>query len=199
MVSDVLQGMKGAASAALLVGVAAMAAGCGGDPGEAVWALNYATVTPAENGTVSGTHVWTFYDEDWDLEDEGYICAVVQHLEGVEMAAPEDCPAARAAYSVTLSFIESDCPAGIQADEWLVSGVDNFCVGRLSDDVLDVVEHPDESMGWYFQKSGGAATSHGSVYLEELDWADADDVAEPHKEWEPGRRYRLAPAFAWTL
>lgn len=172
-----------------------VACSSGYDDTTAAWALNTATVTPAENG-LAGAHTWTFFNGGWEKSqsDDDLVCEVVQELEGSVVAPMTGCPGCTATYAVTLSEVVSDCSEGLSADPGLLA-LSGFAFGEVPIDVADDDPYPDQSAGWYLTLDGELMEGHGFAYPSALD--RGEDVA--FSGWLVGETYTLSPAYAWQL
>jgi len=156
------------------------------------WALNYADVTVGET-SITGTHTWSFYKEGWESSRDldALACSVVQAIEG-ESTDIEGCVAA---YTISLSTLDSDCPEGVTNDPMLTERITSFCVDALSDDASAQSPWPDESMGWSLVIGKGKnSIEHGYVYATSLEQGD-----QAPDGWQVGENYLFWPTWAWTL
>jgi hypothetical protein len=167
--------------------------GCAGEK-EAIWALNYATISNS-NDLIEGVHVWTFFDEDWDLTDDSYVCAVVQLVEGTSSASPDGCPGVTHSFSWTLTTISSDCPDYLAGDPFLTDRITGGCIGEIPPSIMDESPHDSQTEGWYILDENEEVIPHGFIYPEALDLGET----APDEPWEGGELLKLSPAWAWAL
>ena len=167
--------------------------GCSGEK-PASWALNYGTISNI-NDQIEGVHVWTLFDEDWDLSSDSYVCAVVQLVEGYTSSSPGGCPGATHSFNWTLTTISSDCETFSADDPFLTEGITGGCIGDVPENLVDETPHYGETSGWYILDSSDNATPHGFVYPEALDLG----IPAPDEAWENGEPITLSPAWGWAL
>ncbi len=170
---------------------------CSGTPddGSPAWALNTATVTPAEDG-LTGAHTWSFYSSTWETSqsDDELVCEIVQELTGSVVGAMTGCPSCTATYDVSFVEVVSDCSDGLSADPGLEALL-GFAFGPVPDNVADDDPHPDVSAGWYLTLDDTVMEGHGFAYPSALD----RDEEVSFSGWIVGETYTLSPAYAWQL
>ena len=187
--------MRFAAPATLLL----FAVACGPDPdleAAPAWALNWAEVTPSESG-LAGFQVWQFYVEGWEEkhEDDFFKCDINQQLEGSITSCPQaGIPNCYAAYELTLSAWESDCPEGLAAD----SGFDGppwMAIGALPLELEEDAPYDDGVLGWYIGYDDGTVLAHGYASAKVI-----EDGGQPAGVgWLNDELYVLWPAYVWEL
>ena len=158
------------------------------------WALNYGTISNVD-GAIEGVHVWTFFDENWDLSDSSYVCAVVQTIEGTVDEDVANCPGATRSFEWDLTTVTSDCPPALANDPFLDNGITGGCIGEVPDILIDEVPHAEATEGWYILDEAGSIIPHGFTYPETLDF-DETGSDEP---WGDGEPHTLSPAWVWAL
>ena len=167
--------------------------GCSGEK-PAAWALNYGTISN-NNDQIEGVHVWTLYDEDWDLTSDSYVCAVVQLVEGNTSSSSGVCPGATHSFNWTLTTISSDCQTFSEDDPFLTEGITGGCVGDVPENLVDETPHDGETSGWYIFDEAENTIPHGFIYPEALDFGET--VSD--EPWGNGELHTLSPAWAWAL
>jgi hypothetical protein len=161
--------------------LAALSACAEGPP---AWVTGAATAT-AEASGLSGTHVWTFYDDGWQrrMSEQKRRCDLLQSLDGVMIGALEGCDRC-----LVMMAVQLDDPA--------LEGVVAFGVGAPPDDAGELDPHPGQSLGWYVSYDGETAVPQGLVYPEALDLGEAPEGVP---SWTPGETYRFISTWAWSL
>lgn len=164
--------------------------------GPIAWAVNYATVTPTDQG-LSGVHMWVFYGEGWgdDRDPDWHVCSLMQQLEATPSdTALEGCVSCAQTYRVTLTEQEHDCDPfevedpGLTALPWMA-------IGSMPTELASDDPYPGKALGWYLGFDGETAVPHGYAYAEDLDHGRA--LQQPG--WAAGQVYSLWPAYAWDM
>ena len=172
---------------------------CGVSPacakGDAVWAVQSASVVPAASG-LSGAQAWSFFDARWGKakSDGAFVCARSQILSGAVTTPLPGCTDCTVAYVLDVEEIGSDCDAALAEDPSYTLPV-AMAIGPVDDSLADLDPHPGRSLGWYASFDGESLTPYG------LAWDDAfDSGGEPGPPgWNPEQTYTLWSAFAWDL
>lgn len=177
-------------------------AGCGpqldADP---AWALDWASVTPTAQG-LEGYHVWEFFVDGWQKkhDEDYYKCSLWQEVTATEVDPPQGCSGCEAAYELTFSIMESDCPREWSSDQdWY--GTVLTGIGVVPDDLYEDAPYGGFALGWYLgfegeeYDGGREVLPHGYAYAEVLE----QDGAPSGHGWIEGETYILWPAYVWEL
>ncbi len=172
-----------------------MACSASHDDGSPAFALNTATLTPAEDG-VSGVHTWSFFSAGWEQSqsEDDLVCEIVQELTGSVVAPLTGCQGCTATYGIELVDVVSDCSEGLSADPGLHALL-GFGFGPVPDELAEDDPHPDLSAGWYLTLDDEVMEGHGFAYPSALD----RDEEVTFSGWIVGETYTLSPAYAWQL
>jgi hypothetical protein len=174
---------------ASLIGVA----GCA--KGDAVWAVQAASVVPGASG-MSGTQAWTFFDSRWGKakDDGAFVCARSQVVRGAVTTPLPGCTDCTVAYDLEVDEIGTDCDSELAEDPSYTLPL-AMAIGPVDDSLAEIDPHPGRSLGWYASFDGESLTPYG------LAWDAAfDSGAEPGPPgWNPEQSYTLWSAFAWDL
>lgn len=168
--------------------------GCAEPEGDPIWAMNWATITPAEDNTASGVQIWQLYQEGWEkrYKEDYYVCSIAQELEATKIDCPETgIPGCVAFYSLTLEIFESDCAEKYTIDPGF-NGPLKAGIGLLPDDLKKDAPYDQDVLGWFIFDQ--EILEHGYAYAEAL-----DQGTQPPPGWVPGERYIWWPAYAWKL
>lgn len=163
--------------------------------GVPAWAMNHASVIPDESG-LSGTQTWEFFRSGWEggHAEGDFVCARAQAWAGELVAAPDGCAGCVAAYTVTVTEIESDCPEPFASNPDY-AGPLLIGVGDAPSAFAKENPHPGDAMGWYASFETGSVDAFGFAWDEALDYGES---AGP-PGWRPGVIYTLWPVVAWEL
>ncbi len=158
------------------------------------WGLQYASVSPGDDGAWRGHSVWTFYEEGWSQEPSAdwHLCSLLQTLEGVPDPAIAGCPDCQDKVRVTVRNLETDCEPDWVEDASFTAPT-AMAVGPADPDMADRAPHPD-SMGWYQAFGDEELAFQGHATSE-----DAELGREGPDGWAPEAWYTLWPSFAWSL
>jgi len=161
----------------------------------ASWAFQAGTVTPSASG-LAGVQAWSFFTSAWGHAkgDGAFLCARTQELTGTTAAPLPGCVGCTAAYTLTVTEIDSDCDADLAEDPSYTLPV-AIAIGPVDDALADLDPHPGRSLGWYASFDGVSLQSYGFAWDLALD--EGGDAGPPG--WNPGQTYSLGPSFAWDL
>lgn len=164
---------------------------CGGDD-EPAWALQHATVSLDEDGTLSGFQTWELYADKWSrrLNEKHHLCAVVEQISGTPLDEPR-CPGCVDGFTVFTEVADSDCPERWVTQLGLAEEIE-LLIGDTVDDEALPEEATAPRRGWYQRFGGGEAVTQGHIWSE----SGAPD-ALPMLVTE--ERYVLWPTSAWSL
>lgn len=169
------------------------ASGCA--KGDAVWAVQSASVVPGASG-LTGTQAWTFFDKRWGKakDDGAFVCARSQIITGAVTTPLPGCADCTVAYDLEVQEIGTDCDASLGEDASYTLPL-AMAIGPVDDSLSAVDPHAGRSLGWYASFDGESLTPYG------LAWDAAfDSGGEPGPPgWNPSQTYTLWSAFAWDL
>jgi hypothetical protein len=176
-----------------LTALLATTVGCAEDT--PAWAVHHAAFEPSATG-LSGTQLWELFAADWANtgDADAYVCARAQLVSGAVAAPLAGCDGCTAAYDLTISELESDCPSPFAEDPAYLTPK-AIGLGDIPTDYTDLDPYPGRSVGWYVSVDNVSAEFYGFAYEESLEWAG--EVGAPG--WASGQRYTLWPAYAWDL
>jgi hypothetical protein len=159
------------------------------------WAFQSGAVTPSASG-LTGVQAWSFFTSAWGRakSDQAFVCARSQEVSGTTAAPLPGCIGCTAAYTLTVSEIDSDCDADLADDPSYTLPV-AIAIGPVDDALADLDPHPGRSLGWYASFDGVQLESYGFAWDIALD--EGGDAGPPG--WNPGQTYTLGPSFAWDL
>ncbi len=152
------------------------------------WGFDPITLEPDGAGAY-GFQTWQVYGEKWaeKPKDKFYVCAVV-----VELAAePGACPECTVGWTVTSTFVESDCPTEL-AENPVFTSVVGIGLGGPSPN--PEAPHPGLTVeGWIDYGSGWEV--HGDAWPEALDAGGTAVDAT----WDGSRVFTFWPGALWPL
>ncbi|HNC95760.1 MAG TPA: hypothetical protein PKY30_00445 [Myxococcota bacterium] len=167
---------------------------CGSD--EVHWAVNSLSLEPDSRGVV-GTQTWAFFSENWEKNraEKTFVCARTQQVEGRTSTELEGCEGCLAAYSLTVTEIETDC-TGDEATAKGFAAALPIAVGDVPADLEELNPQGDRSLGWYLSMDGESYQPWGFAYFEELDF---ENGGRGLPGWTSGQVYTFSPAVALEL
>lgn len=158
------------------------------------WAVQHASISPTETG-FTGTQTWEFFREGWTPESgsDAYLCARAQTSTGA-VTTLDTCDDCRAAYTLTVEELGSDCPDSLVKDP-AFAGPDAYAITEVPSEFAESNPYPSQSFGWQVVYGSAGLTPLGWAYAESL-----DTEQEPGAPgWTSGRVYILWPGVAWEL
>lgn len=158
------------------------------------WAVQHASVVPTPTG-LTGVQLWEFFSAAWTPEggDEGYLCTRAQLTSGA-VTTLEGCAGCRAAYTITVTELDSDCDNELATDP-AFSGPAAYAISDVPDELVATDPHPGDSFGWQVQYKAGELEPLGWAYPESLDITGESGASG----WTSDRPYTLWPGVAWAL
>jgi hypothetical protein len=163
-----------------------------GAPTEPVWALDPTWVEPTADG-LHGFETWNLYDARWERNrsERAFVCSVVVSVDGV--ATEADCPECTVAFTVTPSFLESDCDGDLPDDPGFLT-LSRLALGAVGPNLVDDDPFPGQSVGGYADYGDGWVP-HGWAYPDALDLGQTVDDSS----WDGDQAFEFWPAFVWDL